>query len=85
MHLVTPNGSAITTPEFDTEGGDESFGRWLYGHSIPPLVKFSADGSTDFAGPIRVHALLFVKAEAEDYTEVTGAVKEALAAFRTQV
>ena len=85
MHLITPEGFMMTTPEFGKEGADEALGLWLYGHSIPPLVKFSADGSTDFAGPIRVHALLFNDAEADDYNEVTGAVKEALSTFRTQV
>lgn len=85
MHLITPEGSIITTPDFGNEGADEAFGLWLYGHSVPSLVKFSADGSTDFAGPIQAHALLFIDAEAEDYANVTQAVKEALASFRTQV
>ena len=85
VHLVTLEGSVVTTPDFDKEGAEEALSLWLYGHSIPPLVQFSADRFTDFAGPIRVHALLFIHAEAKHYTEVTGVVKEALTPFRTQV
>ncbi len=73
-------------PPPQQEEADTTFGSWLFGHSIPPLFKFSMERSMElFSGPIRVHALFFADAEGKDYAKISGAIKDAAVKYRTQV
>ena len=56
-----PLCAAMAALDFtEAEAAEGELSMWLFGHSIPSLVQFSAEKSMElFSGPIRVHLIAF--------------------------
>ena len=85
VHFVTAEGSFSSPLDFSKEKADEELGAWLFGHSISPMFKFSAEKSMElFSGPIRVHLITFADEETKDFEKIASAVKDAAVKHRTK-
>ena len=86
LRFVTPEGVFSRALDFTfTEAADGELSMWLFGHSIPSLVQFSAEKSMElFSGPIRVHLIAFGDEATAGYGAMVAAVKEGAGKHRTE-
>lgn len=86
LRFVTPEGVFSRALDFtEAETAETELSVWLFGHSIPVAVPFSAETSMElFSGPIRVHLIAFGDEATAKYADMVGAVKEAAGKHRTE-